>query len=314
APAPGEQHDVVLRVGGLAGIEGDVRSGGRRAFHRPSRGGRARRRRLVYDRAGEVDPDLGLRILDDSQDRAIQRTRVVCPVDPYVERRGVRAGVAGGRTADLASEHLVATLPAAGVARGGRGERPDAGGVHERHVGSARTRRRDVLELDAGESPEAVEREVVDVVEAVRHADGTRPTRAGSPGELRDALGLRRPSVAVAGDLHGPADLALAGAPEDRGREGRRTGAPRLAGDTDRLLAGSVGGGDLAGLRIEVAAISREVLPGALRVAIVAARRQLGDAGARALDAVRDALPCHLLEVALDPRLAVLAEIVRRGD
>src|SRR5262249_16133451 len=79
-------------------------------------------------------------------------------------------------------------------------------------------------------------------------------------------------------------------------------------------LTRNVGGCERAGLGIEVAAIGGEVLASALRVAIVAARRELGDAGARAADPIRNALPRHLLEVALYPGLAVPAEVVRRGD
>src|SRR5262249_44052816 len=156
--------------------------------------------------------------------------------------------------------------------------------------------------------------EVVDVVEVVGHADRALPARAWGAGELGDAGGLRRSRVAVAGDRHGAVDLTLAGAPEERGRERRRMGASRRTGQAGGRLARCVGGGRRRDLGIEVAAIGGEVLPGARGVAVVAARRQLGDPGARALDPIRDALLRHLLEVVLHARLAVLAELLRRGD
>src|SRR5262249_33114848 len=82
----------------------------------------------------------------------------------------------------------------------------------------------------------------------------------------------------------------------------------------DRLQAGNVGGRDVARRGIEVTAIGGEILARTRRVAIVAARGELRDAGARATDPIRNALPRHLLEVALDSRRAVPAEIVRCGD
>ena len=105
-------------------------------------------------------------------------------------------------------------LPGVEEARGQ--QRADAGGVHEGSAAVARAGRGDVLELDAGEAAEVREREVVDVVELVRHADGALPAGARVARELGDTAGLPRLGVTVAGEGHAAVDLALGGAPEDR--------------------------------------------------------------------------------------------------
>src|SRR5262249_34004680 len=94
----------------------------------------------------------------------------------------------GRIAADLAAEYLVAALPAPGVEEARRRQRADAGGVHEGGSRLARAGRGDVLDHHAGKAPEVREREVVDVVELVRHADGPPPPR-------RRGTAARRPRL-----------------------------------------------------------------------------------------------------------------------